>query len=478
MRFLLSLTLAVGVGGTLVSAEKSAAELLVEKLGDDSYREREAASRELLKLGVKALESLDKAGQHAEPETRFRAASLAAQIRRAEENAKRLAAPTLTLDYTGVPLSTIVADLKSRTGIPLQLDQTGVTDPLRTITLKSGPIPPWEAVEKLCQVANLREVFREDLSAKRDSNPFQDFRRRRMEYLAPNPQPLLASAVPIVLVDGKPESLPGNRSSLVRVLALPSHFSGNRVIRGSGEVILNLDVTPTPKAQWVGVAGFRIHRAIDDSGRIVSTAHHSNIPEDAEDLGVYVGNIDLDLGGMSGSPVNPRLVPIRLRIGDRLVSRLKLLEGVVVGESYISNQTLAVIDRMPKNVGYTTQAEGDSKVTLVTYDAKPDGRVCVRIRTETPNLINEVANGRVAWHSTSRNPFGQLRFYDAKGKLLRQPTVSETSINDDGITQSTEFQLNFPKPTAEAGPPVKLFLVGNKPTRLEVPFRLENVRLQ
>lgn len=482
MRRLLSLSLTVVTFSFASAAPPTPTDALVEKLGDGSYPEREAASRALLKLGIAALDALEKAAGDSDAEVRSRAASLAAQIRRADENAKRLVPPTLTLDYTGVPLGTVIADLKAKTGIPLSLDPAGVADPLRNVTLKTGPVTPWEAVDALCRSAGLKEVFRPDLSSKRTDNPLVNYSKRSAEYLAPDGLPVQAHGVAVVLVDGKPDVLPGTRSSLVRVLALPANFPGNRVIRGSGEVVLNLDVTPTPSAQWTDIVGIRIHRALDESGRPVSVAFNTDeheIVDDYGNLNQWGGmaiQID-DMGGLNGVPRgNPRVVPLRLRTGDRLLTKLKVLEGVVVGDTLVPNQPLAMIDNLPKNVGLTVHAPGDSRVTLVSHDAKADGRVSIRIRTENPNLWSVFPNGRRMGQQSGRNAFGQLKFYDAAGKMLRQPTISESNMNDDGITQSMEYLLNFPKP-GDLGSPVKLILVGNKPTTLEVPFRMENVRL-
>ncbi len=482
MRRLLSLSLTVATIGVAAAAPPAPTEALVEKLGDGSYREREAAGRALLHLGPAALAALDKAAGDPDAEVRERAAALAAQIRKAEENAKRLVPPTLTLDYTGVPLGTAVADLKAKTGIPLTLDPAGVADPVRNVTLKTGPVTPWEAVDALCRAAGLKEVFRADLSARRPDNPFVNARRRSAEYLTADGLPVPPHGVAVLLADGKPDALPGTRSSLVRVLALPPTFPGNRVVRGSGEVVLNLDVTPTPAAQWTDLVGVRIHRATDEAGRPVSVAFNSDDPGVVDEFGNLNqwGGMAVqinDVGALGGVPRgNPRVVPLRLRTGDRHVPKLKLLEGVVVGDTVVPNQTLAAIDHLPKNVGLTAHAEGDTRVTVVAYDAKADGRVSVRVRTENPSVINGFVNGRGKWQAAGRNPFGQLRFYDAAGTLLRQPTIGETNMSDDGETQSTEYLLTFPKP-GDQGRPVKLVLVGNKPTKLEVPFRMENVRL-
>jgi hypothetical protein len=51
-----------------------------------------------------------------------------------------------------------------------------------------------------------------------------------------------------------------------------------------------------------------------------------------------------------------------------------------------------------------------------------------------------------------------------------------SSMHDDGVRQTQELELHFPK-QADAGPPARLDVVGNKALTVDVPFRMENVRL-
>lgn len=502
MRRPLGAFLAIGLAAHLASAADPAAGPLVARLGADSFADREAASRELLKLGPAALDTLTAAAAvHPDPETRRRAAELVEQLRRTSDTVTLLAAKTVKLDYDRVPLGAAVADLRTKTGVPLTLDQAGVADPLRPVTVKTAELPAWEAVEAFCRAAGLREVFREML-ADGPEDPVSVLRGRRVAYSIPGQAPApTAGQVPVVLADGKAAPLAGDRSSAVRVLALPAAFAGNRVVRGSGQVVLNLDVTPLPGVKWDDVATVRVLRAEDETGRPVTASHRTESPSSG--LGGYEEAI---LGGMQAQAVfiggdlsayslpqglarpNPRVVPVTLRTDDRSVRSLRLFEGVVVGEITLTNQTLATIGSLPRAAGATALGPYDAKYTLVDYKELPDGRVSLKLRTEGPNpwtLQRLGRRGGLVFNNAMlledlSAPSGagrvKFKFTDANGRPIPQPMTQNSSTTDDGIRQTAEVELVFAK-RLEVGPPAMLTVIGNKPATVEVPFRMTNVVL-
>src|SRR5439155_22004641 len=103
--------------------------------------------------------------------------------------------------------------------------------PLRKVTCVTGEVPAWEALDAFCTAAGLKEVFVQELDVPK---PQQQPGGRR-GYVAPMPQIPNPDAVPIVLIDGKAQKLPGDRNTAVRVVALPPSFPGHRVTLGTGE---------------------------------------------------------------------------------------------------------------------------------------------------------------------------------------------------------------------------------------------------
>ena len=87
MRRPLGACLALGLASVLSpAAEPPSADALVARLGADCFAVREAASRDLLKLGPSALGTVSAAATiHPDPETRRRAAILVEKLRRTAE---------------------------------------------------------------------------------------------------------------------------------------------------------------------------------------------------------------------------------------------------------------------------------------------------------------------------------------------------------------------------------------------------------
>lgn len=483
------------------------AEALVEKLSAARFGEREAAGHALLKIGADALAMLDRAAAGADPEARERAARLAEQIRKADESARLLAAPPVSFDYAAVPLDAALADLKAKTGIPLTLAPGKVADALRPVTAKAGPLPPWAAVDEFCSAVGLREVFTADALAlpAPGTRPVDalNFRRNSSasNYLSDGSQSLPGSG-PVMLADGKPDALPGDRSTAVRVCVLPPDFPGNRVVRGAGELVLNLDVAPLAGLRWQEATAVRLSRVEDEAGRPVERSFRPDPP--AAPVNAYgeqvffnglAGNVVIwdDFGSVRPAvKPAPRVVPVKLRTGDRTVTRLKVLQGVVVGEVSVPNQPLIEVPDLARAVGSTFVGPNDARLTVTGYEAKPGGReVVVRLRVDGPNPAVMQRFGVVRQRVAMTNALpvapgagiplaaglGQAKFYDAAGNPVRLPTGPLFTDSSDGSGRQTqELELTFTK-AAAGGFPVKLAAVGNKGVTVEVPFRLEDVRL-
>jgi hypothetical protein len=129
-------------------------ESLVARLGSGRFEGREGAARELERLGPAALPALRAARDAADPEVRQRAAALLERI----AFAGAIAPTAVRLDARGRPLAAVVADLAGQSGLPMRLDPRG-GDGLagRPVGLDApGPLPLWEAVDRLATEARLR----------------------------------------------------------------------------------------------------------------------------------------------------------------------------------------------------------------------------------------------------------------------------------------------------------------------------------
>jgi len=487
MRHLLAIAAAFA-GGTASAGES--AEGLLKKLGSPSYAEREAAGVELLKLGSAALPAVKAAAEtNPDPEVRERAHALVEPLSLLNDSTKLLAIKPVTFEAKTLPLAAAVADFKQKTGIPVQLVPDRVGDLTRPVSLPAGDYPPWEALAVLLKAAGLREDHRTELpSPGKETQVISSYRRN---YYDGNEQPPLftAATAPILLIDGTPEGLPAARSGAVRVLALPSGFAANRVVLGAGRIVFNLDAAPVPSSGWTGASGVRITRAEDDDGRPIFAdlkLIHEPVLNNNPYGGwggrrVFFGGGGMNFieeGGNSSSPNrNPRLVPVSLRTNDRAVKSLRRFEGVLLGEVHTANKPVITIDGLDRTQGVSHGGPQNSNVQISEYKKNDNGIITLRVRYEsmTQWALQNMRGLGWAGNSTenSHEILNRIKFYNAQGKELAKPSQQNSSHNNDGWRQSLEVSLIFPKDVL----PTRMVVTGTRISNVEVPFKLENVRV-
>jgi hypothetical protein len=309
------------------------------------------------------------------------------------------------------------------------------------------------------------------------------------------------SRVPVVLADGPTVRLPADRSSAVRVTALPPGFPAHRVVRGAGLVHLALEVAPVgvlpAGGRWEETLGVRIRRAEDEAGRPVPPAHPDDPPPASGTQAEVVAFggfavpqlVPVDLGPADGKGLrpNPRVVAVPLRTGDRAVKSLSVLDGVVVGEVTLTDQPLLTLTDLSRLVGRAPPAVTDIRLTVLAYRSDPTGAVTLRLKSDAPNpwSLPQLGrrpmpglNGAVLWEGggAAVAQLGRYRFADAAGRPLPTPRLKAAVPHDDGLRQTLELDLEF-APRPGSGPPDRVTVVGDRPAVVEVPFRLRNVPL-
>jgi RNA polymerase sigma factor (sigma-70 family) len=135
---------------------------LIEQLGTDTFADREAASRGLERLGAAALEGLRKAAQSNDVETRRRAEVLVKKIEKDLTSRELLQAKHVSLRFKDAPLPEAVAELAKQSGYEIALDDPDGKLKERTVTLDTGDVPFWRAVDLLCKAGNLVEADSEE----------------------------------------------------------------------------------------------------------------------------------------------------------------------------------------------------------------------------------------------------------------------------------------------------------------------------
>ncbi len=160
---LLTLILGLGIGTVLAvpaspGADQGKINELIAKLGSNNFRERDAANKELNAIGEPALEALRKAAKSNDMEIANRAAALISKIEQRAENARLLAPTYVELKLKEATIDDAVAELSKKSGFAIVIagDKTKMAD--RRVTLETGRVPFWKALDMLCQKAGLVEA--------------------------------------------------------------------------------------------------------------------------------------------------------------------------------------------------------------------------------------------------------------------------------------------------------------------------------
>ncbi len=456
---------------------------IIAQLGSEQYAEREAASAALEKIGPTAIEALQIATRSENPEIRERAGTLLTKLKRLSDSGTRLTAKRVTLDYQDMPLGSAINDLKARTGLNLTLDPSRVANPLRKITCRTGDLPVWEALEAFCVAAELREAFRSELDVPKSTSP-------RRGYVPP-PQAPNADAISVVLFDGTPERLLGNRSSAVRVLVLPAAFPGHKVTLGTGELTMALDITPVPGLGWQDVVGVKVTKLIDSSGRAGGAGVEKNVLPTSDPNGMVVFArpglaMRFDMNGNTIPPehlVNPRIVTVPLKLGTPSADSLKRLEGSVFGEIHVPNQPLISVENPGQRTNVAFDGPGEMKFTVLEFKEPPGpgGLGTIKVQLEYPSDFGLMARrrggfGNMGWPEAPRmgGSGNRVEAFDAAGKPFPMSSNAFSGMSDDGMITMQTYTMTF---RPGQGTPAKLVVLGPKLVTVEVPFALENVPL-
>jgi len=138
------------------AADAKRIDALVKQLGSSRYVEREQAQKELEGIGAPALDTLRKAAKEGDAEIAKRAADM---VRRLEDkiNTDTLLAPKkVKLSFKDVPVAEAVAELAKQSGYVVTLENAAALAN-RKVTLETGEVSFFEALDKLCAKAGLVE---------------------------------------------------------------------------------------------------------------------------------------------------------------------------------------------------------------------------------------------------------------------------------------------------------------------------------
>ena len=238
------------------AADTKAIDVLVGRLKSDSYHDREKAAAELERIGAPALDALRRGSRSGDAEQGERAAAIARKI----EEGLPLVPKRVRLVFKDTPVTEAVAEFERQSGYDLEVSDPKAKLTDRRITLDTGEVTFWQAVDRLCSAGGLVAIIREVPGG-------GTFRGEGLSAPWTGSRPMgggLIRSPQMVFADGKPPARPTDGGTSIRV---HSGITMKAVGLGEGVILLDLIATPEPTRGRLHIVDIRIRSAIDDKGQ-------------------------------------------------------------------------------------------------------------------------------------------------------------------------------------------------------------------
>ncbi len=507
-------------------ADADSVRKLIEQLGSDRFAERQKAAA-LDKIGEPALAALRKACDSTDAETRKRATELVAKIDARVQSAGVLKPTLVHLVYKDVPLSEAVADFKKKSGYSIVLlDPEGKLKDTK-ITLDTGKVAFWDALEQFCAKAGLTDAGQGVGGINRAVPggpaipvpvPVRPAPPRPAQApgaapaqapLPPGPKampaialrPALAIVRPIgvgsndqiTLQPGKPVR-PVDASTSVRIRPADK----KRYMISDAEIALVLEAAAEPKVRWQRVTGVTVSTAVDDNDQkltLLETPAAPPGPAVRPGLRPAIMILPSRFTGMGQT----QMVTVRLKPGEKASKSLKTLAGVITGDMLTPARPVLTADNLMKAAGKTFKGPGGGEIKVLTAEKKADGSYECRFEFEMPEKV--VAETAVAVTTTVApappvpNPAGgparprvvrpHLRRYavngltlrDAKGNVLNA-AISINLLNGGAAGKKILYVATYRPADKDAPAPAQLVFTGRRVVSVSIPFSLKGVALK
>jgi hypothetical protein len=451
---------------------------LVKNLGSARFAEREDAETALRKLGRDALPALRKGAVDADLEIRTRAGAILSEI-----VSRLMVEPTLVrLDFRDQTVSDVVRSLSEQSLINLTLmpEDHPLWREKRVSLEASDPVPLWEALERLCQSAEVQ------------------IGTSGIQMMVVNGQPARTSAIYLQPASELPA--PSAISGAFRASVMNVQHQKNRMF-GQGQagmvvnpngVILRRDQRPAEPAEAVtrsNIAGFttevfsvgiqvsaeprmsivlngpvQVLEAVDEQGRSLA------IPEDPSAAPRHSA-----MGGYSpfGGPLLQFQVPLRLpATPGASVKTLRLSIPVVAAARKDDPFVVPLADAKGKTFE-------DERIIVQIHDVRPDPNrrsttieLTVRIRSDdsgNPNLGRQAPEALV-FRNNAGGGQNQFEIVDAQGRAYTQWISPNPQPGKEGLRMTLRLAE-----TEGVGPPAELRYYNIARTETEVTFELSEI---
>jgi len=479
--------------------------LLIKQLGSDQFSQREEAGRSLELLGSSALPCLRKAAQDNDLEIGRRANAIIHRIERRVENARLNHTRKIRLVYKDTPVIDAIEDFGRISGFSLQIEGNRSRIENRKITLDTGLVTFWEAVDQFCRKAHLVEC---------DSDLL-----KRFEQIVMDPERLNKVAMwswsfydyykepigydsPVIFKDGKPRNVSTCYTGALRIRAVKETRVEKSRERGSSEQtrakgeegLLYLEVSPEPNLGWQCILKMHITSLTDESGKELSLPA-PYYKEETDFQSPYDDDV-FSINDRESKP--PKVVPHPLskQVSFRVFRPqgagriLRTVQGVVSGAILTPPQPLIQIDNILNASGKTFPGPDGESVKVVEVNRSKEGSVALKLLISPPindpegskpmvsawvggqmRLRRAIMTGQVADKNELSLTGQELSLVDVKGQAF-QLTHAKVRANEDNT--ALEYIVEF-QPHTCLTVPNRLIYCGQRRLVMDVPFTLRDV---
>jgi len=491
----MALALMVFSSSPMFAAEPSVAEL-VERLGSPRYSVRESAMREIQQVGEPALPLLREQLASTDREVVLRAEQLVRLIERQVLQKRLLSSPKLRLVYRNTLFADVVTDVRAKTGLDLQFPTNQGIAKETPITLDTGEVPAFEAIDRLLLTLGAHE----QLGRAKPAVPLIEQNARQQLYIT-RYAPMEAEKTPatgLMLARGDRIPLIETISGPVRIRVLPDGFE--RTV-GSNQVKITLDALPLPSLGWQQWQGVRIDKAIDSNDRYLDPVLKTE-NGGAELFNPFAMNqnaVIWDDGGFMNeavTPTDPRHIPIHLHFTRETGRTLKELRGTLLAKVLAPPAPVITIADISKLNPKVTHRGENATVQIHSIESQPAGTITVKLSITSayeasnpqalmmPQGMVRVRGKQMMFlqldGTASTIPLSsetaRFELRDATGKALK--LVGEEPQQTQHMPGSVREELivRFQRQSGQ-GEPREFRMMARQSLNLEVPFVLKNVPL-
>jgi len=473
-------------GITIQDADRDRIAKLVEQLGSDKFTEREAASRDLERLGPSALEALRQVANVADAEKHRRAWALIQKIIKAEYSREFLQAKHVRLQFKDAALAEAVAELAKQSGYPVALADANGKLSDRKVTLDTGDVSFWQAVDLLCRAGNVVEDDEDGMLgfqwAIRNAAGEPELAGRTKPPAPADAKPIKARVTDrIVLIDGKPPTLPTVYVGAARIGAIrDSRYTAAKPARET-ETNIGLQFSLEPKLLWhrLMALNLRIEKPVDDQGQILALVTEPLAGTEASYHGktsVQFVNSDRGVDLFAGTDAYTTL---RLQKGEKPAKVLKELKGTLTAEVFGLVKSSITLDNPRKAAGKTFKTDDGATIDVLEVNGE-NGQVKLALDMQAEEAPDPGAGGFAPGNGvlTPGRPVirehVEVTLVDERGKAI--PATRPTVSYRDGETRRTrlhEFTFHLPK----AQDKIKLVMISRRRGTIQVSFTLKDVPL-